>query len=99
MGEGTPGKSQIKCGAIRAWGRRIELYGKQRGIRSATTLALAGLALAVTMTVGEAGAASPCANSAETANALVTTSPDGKTVHGSACADRIVVTSPAVREV
>src|SRR3954471_9696082 len=45
---------------------------------------------------GDAGAASSCA---QNANPAVTISADGKTVHGSACSDRIVVTSPAVREV
>jgi Ca2+-binding RTX toxin-like protein len=56
-------------------------------------------ALSVSVALGGAQAASPCANSLATANALTTTSADGKTVHGSACADRIVVTSPQVREV
>jgi hypothetical protein len=51
------------------------------------------------MLVGGAGAASPCANSLATANTLTTTSADGTTVHGSACSDRIVVTSPIVNEV
>jgi Ca2+-binding RTX toxin-like protein len=49
--------------------------------------------------IGGASAASSCANSRATANALTTTSADGETVHGSACADLIVVTSPKVTEV
>lgn len=57
------------------------------------------VALVVAAAVGGAEAESPCANSPSKTNALTTTSADGKTVHGSACADRIVVTSPLVREV
>lgn len=57
------------------------------------------LLLAVALVVGAASAASPCANSQATANALTTTSADGEKVHGSECADLIVVTSPAVKEV
>jgi Ca2+-binding RTX toxin-like protein len=45
-----------------------------------------------------AGAASLCAR-AQAPNALVTTSADGSKVYGSSCSDRIVVTSPLVREV
>ncbi|HEY5815329.1 MAG TPA: hypothetical protein VIS95_03210 [Solirubrobacterales bacterium] len=45
-----------------------------------------------------ASAASPCAQPGP-ANARTTTSVDGTRVSGSACADRIVVTSPLVREV
>jgi Ca2+-binding RTX toxin-like protein len=45
-----------------------------------------------------AGAASSCA-AAPSANALVTVSADGTTVHGSPCSDQIVVTSPLVEEV
>ncbi len=59
---------------------------------------LLGIGLTAVL-IGGAQAASPCANSLATANALTTTSADGKTVHGSACSDRIVVTSPLVREV
>lgn len=55
--------------------------------------------LAVVLLVGGASAASPCSNSRATANALTTTSADGEKVHGSACSDLIVVTSPAVTEV
>jgi Ca2+-binding RTX toxin-like protein len=45
-----------------------------------------------------AGAASPC-TAARSTNALTTVSSDGSVVRGSACADRIVVTSPLVEEV
>jgi len=65
-----------------------------------TVLLLGSIVAGVTaVLVGGAGAASPCANSLATANALTTTSADGTTVHGSACSDRIVVTSPLVNEV
>jgi Ca2+-binding RTX toxin-like protein len=60
----------------------------------ALLLALTGVAIA-----GGAQAASPCAGSRGAANALTTTSADGKTVRGSSCGDLIVVTSPLVREV
>ena len=53
--------------------------------------------LVVALTVG-ARATSSCAERAS-ANAMTTTSADGSKVYGSACADRIVVTSPKVREV
>lgn len=53
----------------------------------------------VVVLIGGASAASPCANSLAAPNALTTTSADGATVRGSACADRIVVTSPLVKEV
>lgn len=46
----------------------------------------------VGLSLGGALAASPCSG-------RPTTSPDGTVVHGSPCADRIVVTSPAVRKV
>jgi Ca2+-binding RTX toxin-like protein len=69
-----------------------------RGLKGGLFLALLA-AIAVTVALGGAQAASPCVNSLATANALTTTSADGKTVHGSACADRIVVTSPLVKEV
>jgi len=48
---------------------------------------------------GAASAVSPCAGSLAAPNALTTTSTDGTKVYGSACSDRIVVTSPKVREV
>jgi Ca2+-binding RTX toxin-like protein len=41
----------------------------------------------------------PCAGSRAVPNALTTTSADGTVVYGSPCPDKIVVTSPAVREV
>jgi Ca2+-binding RTX toxin-like protein len=49
--------------------------------------------------IGGANAASPCANSLAIPNASVTASADGTTLRGSACADRIVVTSPQVKDV
>lgn len=60
-----------------------------------------GVALTIVGTgvlIGGAGAASPCAES-RNANALTSVSPDGTKVYGSSCSDRIVVTSPLVREV
>lgn len=69
-----------------------------RGIPTGGIFLLLGIGLAAVF-IGGASAASPCANSLSAANALTTTSADGKTVHGSACADRIVVTSPLVKEV
>jgi Ca2+-binding RTX toxin-like protein len=71
--------------------------GRGRGV-----LAIGFLVLAVALgsaLIGGASAASPCANSKAAANALTTVSADGTEVHGSACADRIVVTSPLVDEV
>jgi Ca2+-binding RTX toxin-like protein len=52
----------------------------------------------VSFLIGGASAASPCVGSREV-NALTTVSADGDTVYGSACNDRIVVTSPVVEEV
>ena len=46
-----------------------------------------------------ADAASLCQTATRIPNAATTTSADGKTVHGSPCADLIVVTSPLVRVV
>lgn len=59
----------------------------------------ATVAIGLVAIVGGVSAASPCAGSLATANALTTTSADGEIVRGSACADRIVVTSPLVKEV
>jgi Ca2+-binding RTX toxin-like protein len=54
---------------------------------------------ALVATQSSAAPASPCASSRAVPNALTTTSADGTVVHGSPCADKIVVTSPKVREV
>jgi Ca2+-binding RTX toxin-like protein len=73
-----------------------------RSRRGQGVLTIGFLALAVALgsaLIGAAGAASPCANSKATANALTTVSADGTEIRGSACADRIVVTSPLVDEV
>lgn len=51
-----------------------------------------------TFWMGAADAASPCAEGAPGQSAT-TVSADGTTVFGSACADRIIVTSPSVRKV
>lgn len=61
-------------------------------------VAVVAVGAVVAVMAGGAGAALSCTNSRAT-NALTTTSADGTTVHGSACADRIVVVSPAVKEV
>ncbi len=68
-------------------------------MNTAAAVFLAALAVLVSVSISDANAASPCANSRSTANALTTTSADGTTVRGSACADLIVVTSPLTTEV
>jgi Ca2+-binding RTX toxin-like protein len=57
-----------------------------------------GLAWGSTLIEG-ANAAGPCATGLSTPNASSTTSADGRTVHGSPCADVLIVTSPKVREI
>ncbi len=71
------------------------MRGRGRVIIGAIVLSVA---LAVPLSASVSGAASPCA-AARTTNALATVSSDGSVVRGSACADRIVVTSPLVEEV
>ena len=56
-------------------------------------------ALTAGATLAGATAASPCANSKATPDALTTMSADGTKVYGSACPDLIVVTDPQVQEV
>jgi Ca2+-binding RTX toxin-like protein len=70
----------------------------RHGLACAVGTVAAAIVVAALMVAG-AGAAPPCGNSAAAVNALTTTSADGETVHGSACADRIVVVSPTVTEV
>src|SRR6188472_2671062 len=60
---------------------------------------VAALSVVAGMEIVGASAASSCAKVPAVANARTTTSADGSTVHGSECADLIVVTSPAVTEV
>jgi Ca2+-binding RTX toxin-like protein len=60
---------------------------------------IGALAATISLTLVGASAASPCAGSEAKPNALTTTSADGTVVHGSACADLIVISSPAVRQV
>jgi Ca2+-binding RTX toxin-like protein len=72
----------------------------QNGIKSGvfTVCFLVLTVLLGSAQVEGASTASPCAGSA-TPNALTRTNADGSKVFGSACSDRIIVTSPLVEEV
>ena len=74
-----------------AGGRKVVLSG-------AVFVTVAAAVLATALAAG-ASSASPCAAAKATPNALTTTSADGTKVYGSSCSDRIIVTSPQVREV
>jgi Ca2+-binding RTX toxin-like protein len=70
-----------------------------RGIAGGLMGGGAAVVATVGLTLTGASAATPCAGSEARPNARTTTSADGTVVQGSACADLIVVTSPAVHEV
>lgn len=73
---------------------------RRRGTRGVVVFGvIASFAVLGSILIGGASAASPCVGSVVTPNAFTTTSVDGATVRGSACADLIVVTSPLVNEV
>lgn len=69
-----------------------------RGGLAGITLAIAG-AIVLATALGVAAAPPPQCAAAGIPNGLTTTSADGTKVYGSECSDRIVVTSPRVREV
>ncbi len=75
------------------------MSGGGRRVTILVAVCVAALTAVAGMGIGGANAASPCAKIPAVANARTTTSADGSTVHGSECADLIVVTSPAVTEV
>lgn len=70
-----------------------------RSTTAVTVALLLAVAISVLAAASRAHAASPCVGGPTTPNARTTVSPDGATVFGSECADRIVVTSPAARKV
>jgi len=92
-GAGRPAEDRDAGSGGKAVRRRSRL---RRGLCAAGFLSL--LAILGSVLIGGASAASPCAGSRAT-NALTTVSADGATVHGSACSDLIVVTSPDAKEV
>jgi Ca2+-binding RTX toxin-like protein len=72
--------------------------GRKVALTGAITAMAVSLALASALASG-ASPVSPCAAAKATPNALARTSADGTKVYGSSCSDRIIVTSPQVREV
>jgi len=74
------------------------MLGRER-VTAGIAVCLVSIATSVAALEGGANAASPCAGSRSTANALTTTNADGAVVRGSECADLIVVTSPLAKEV
>jgi Ca2+-binding RTX toxin-like protein len=73
------------------------MQGRARAL-AGFVVCLAALGVAASAFGASAVTTSPCTAS-RTANALTTVSSDGAVVHGSPCGDRIVVTSPLVREI